>query len=118
MRRSLPGWLTQATQSLRLRLQTAQEQLATSDYTLHPDEDFSSLQAKAADEPDHVVPWSVRAMASWSWRLIVIGIAMAVLVYALYWMQIVVVPVLVAVLIAVLLDPVNQWQLRVLRFPL
>lgn len=91
--------------------------MSPADYTLHPGEDVRSLQAKASDEPAHVVPWSVRAMASWSWRLIIIGIAMAVLIYALYWMQIVVVPLLVAVLIAVLLDPINQWQRRVLRFP-
>ncbi|MDO5701082.1 MAG: AI-2E family transporter [Bowdeniella nasicola] len=83
----------------------------------HPDEEFVSFAAKADDDPDAVVPWSVRATAEWAWRTVVIVIALAMLVYAMYWMQIVVVPVLVATLIAVLLEPVNQFLRRYFHFP-
>lgn len=83
----------------------------------YPEEALVSVTAKKDDDPDAVVPWSVRAAAEWSWRVLLIITALAVLVYALYWMQIIVVPLLVATLIAVLLEPINQWLRRTLRFP-
>ena len=57
-------------------------------------------------EPDQVanaaleLPLGVRVAAAWSWRLILIGIAVAALVWLISQVAIIVIPVIVAMLIA------------------
>jgi predicted PurR-regulated permease PerM len=51
----------------------------------------------------------VRAAADWSWRLILIGAALAVLMWLLVQVKVVVVPVAIALLLAVLLGPVVRF---------
>ncbi|WP_166987201.1 AI-2E family transporter [Canibacter zhoujuaniae] len=52
------------------------------------------------------VPHGVRLAASWSWRLIVIGVAVAALFWLLVQIRVIVVPLLVAILLAALLHPI------------
>lgn len=61
------------------------------------------------------VPPSVRAAASWSWRLLLIGAALAVLLWLIAQLKVVVVPVAVALLLTVLLTPLVGWLHRRLR---
>ncbi|QGH68713.1 AI-2E family transporter [Pseudactinotalea sp. HY158] len=63
------------------------------------------------------VPRAVRASASWSWRFIVIVAAAALLVYFAVQLKTVVVPVMVAALVAALLLPVVRFLSDRLRFP-
>ncbi|WP_240646004.1 AI-2E family transporter [Georgenia sp. SYP-B2076] len=70
-------------------------------------------QASASD----AVPWSVRAAAAWSWRVLVLAAAAAVLVYLVITFKTIVVSVLVAILLSVLLDPVSSMLRRRLRLP-
>lgn len=63
------------------------------------------------------VPPSVRAAASWSWRLLLIGAALAVLLWLIAQLKVVVVPVAVALLLTVLLTPLVGWLHRRLRLP-
>jgi predicted PurR-regulated permease PerM len=58
------------------------------------------------------VPLGVRATAAWSWRLLVIAAALAVLVFLVVQVRIVVVPLVVAILLAALLDPLVNWLQR------
>ncbi|AEE47071.1 AI-2E family transporter [Cellulomonas fimi] len=64
---------------------------------------------------DHAVPPAVRAAASWSWRLLLIGAALAVLLWLIAQLKVVVVPVAVALLLTVLLAPLVGWLHRRLR---
>lgn len=52
------------------------------------------------------VPLGVRVAAAWSWRLILIGIALAALVWLVSQVAIIVIPVIVALLLSALLYPI------------
>ncbi|MBO3100500.1 AI-2E family transporter [Cellulomonas fengjieae] len=74
------------------------------------------------DEPGRTgdgqaVPPAVRNAAAWSWRLLLIGAGLAVLLWLLNELKVVVVPIAVAVLLAVLLTPFVGWLQRVTRMP-
>lgn len=72
----------------------------------------------APGEPErHAVTYPVRAASEWSWRVIVIGVAATALILALVQLKTVVVPVLVATLLASLLAPMAGWFHHRLRFP-
>jgi putative heme transporter len=55
------------------------------------------------------VPITVRAVASWSWRLLLIGAAVAGVLWLLATLKTIVVPVAVALLLTVLLTPVKRF---------
>src|SRR5699024_7337481 len=52
------------------------------------------------------IPVGVRRLAAWSWRLIVIVAASALLLWGLLQVTVIVIPVLIAVLLTVLLTPI------------
>jgi predicted PurR-regulated permease PerM len=54
---------------------------------------------------DEAVPRGVRIAGAWSWRLLVIGAAIAVFVFLIIQLRLIVVPVLIAVLVSALLVP-------------
>ncbi|MCL2849251.1 MAG: AI-2E family transporter [Micrococcales bacterium] len=66
--------------------------------------------------PSHPVTPAVRAAASWSWRLLAIGLAVAGGVWIVAQLLVIVVPVAVALLLTVLLHPavtfLNRWMPR------
>ncbi|PZF88100.1 AI-2E family transporter [Micromonospora endophytica] len=62
---------------------------------------------------DSDVPRALRIAAAWSWRLIVIGVVGWALLRLLGTIRVVVVPLLVALLLAALLAPAVSWLLRV-----
>lgn len=58
------------------------------------------------------VPHSVRVAAAWSWRIVVIAAALAVLGIVIVKLHIVAVPVMVALLLAAALHPIVVWLER------
>ncbi len=68
-------------------------------------------------EADHPVPTSVRAAAAWSWRVLAILGVIGVLLLLLAVSKVLWVPVVVALLLTVLLNPVVDLLCRRLRFP-
>lgn len=73
--------------------------------------------APAPSQPIESVSWSLRVAAAWSWRLLVVLATGSLLVYLLYQLQIIVVPVLVALLLTVLLAKPTDFLVNRLRFP-
>ncbi|MDO5034260.1 MAG: AI-2E family transporter [Actinomycetaceae bacterium] len=65
---------------------------------------------------DHV-SWPLRVAAAWSWRMLVVILGVAVVAYGLSYITMIAIPVALAVLIAVLLDPVNRFFRRRLSMP-
>lgn len=63
------------------------------------------------------VPSAVSAVAAWSWRVLIIAIAITAAVMVLTQLKTVVVPILVAVLLASLLAPAVAWLSRRLHVP-
>lgn len=59
------------------------------------------------------VPLGMRIAASWSWRLIIIGVVVAALLWMVVQVRIVVIPLLVAILLTALLRPVVNWVMKV-----
>lgn len=53
------------------------------------------------------VPYGIRLAASWSWRLVVIAVAVGLLLWAAVILKVLVIPVVIAVLVAALLSPVQ-----------
>lgn len=64
--------------------------------------DEQRRQAGAEDE----VPLGVRVAAAWSWRLILIGAAVAALLWLIVQVRVLVVPLMVALLLTALLQPI------------
>lgn len=55
------------------------------------------------------LPLGVRVAAAWSWRLIAIGLACAALLWLIAQVRIIVIPVLIAILLTALLEPIVRW---------
>lgn len=79
-----------------------------------PEPDESAAPDPAATTS---VPRSVREAASWSWRLLLIGAAFALFGWLVATLQVIVVPVAVALLLAVILTPLRAFLERTLRVP-
>ncbi|MDT0165232.1 AI-2E family transporter [Actinotalea sp. AC32] len=71
----------------------------------------------AERSPTDSVPRSVHVAAAWSWRLIVIAVGLAIVVLGMSVSKVIWVPVVVALLLTVLLNPVADALERYLRFP-
>lgn len=55
------------------------------------------------------LPLGIRVAAAWSWRLILIGLALAGVLWLIVQVRIIVIPVLIAILLTALLTPVVNW---------
>ena len=75
--------------------------------------DCGRVKAHGAD----AVPGSIQTAAAWSWRVLLIGLAVTASVYVLGMFQLIVVPVALSVLFAVLLAPVVRLLTVTLRLP-
>ncbi|WP_285884992.1 AI-2E family transporter [Georgenia satyanarayanai] len=69
------------------------------------------------DSAELAVPLPVRAAAAWSWRVLAIAAAAALVGYLVVVFKTVVVAFVVAILLAVLLDPVSAWLRKRMRVP-
>ncbi|MGH3663655.1 MAG: AI-2E family transporter [Micromonosporaceae bacterium] len=67
--------------------------------------DGEHLLAPLSRRDDVMVSRGVRIGAAWSWRLLVIGVAVATAVWLLVYVRLVVIPLVVALLLAALLEP-------------
>ena len=71
----------------------------------------STLAAQTKINKD--VPYGLTVAAAWSWRLVAVVIGIGVVVYLLGFVSLVVIPILVAALLATLLAPVFQAMRRI-----
>lgn len=62
------------------------------------------------------VSWSLRVAAAWSWRALVVGLLLVTLGYGIVHLAGVVLPILLGLLMALILDPLNGF-LRRIRLP-
>ncbi|MGR0318320.1 AI-2E family transporter [Agromyces sp. ZXT2-3] len=58
------------------------------------------------------VPFGMRVAAAWSWRLLLVGGVLAVVIFLVIQLRLVIIPVLVAILISALLVPFSQFLQR------
>jgi putative heme transporter len=67
-----------------------------------------------APRPDATesVPFGMRIAAAWSWRLLLVGGVLAVVIFLIIQLRLIVIPVLVAVLLGALLVPFSQFLQR------
>ena len=69
------------------------------------------------DDVRAAVPRPVRVSAAWSWRLLLMAAALAVLLWVLAALKTVIVPVAIALLVTIVLTPVVRWLQRRARLP-
>src|SRR5690625_1142619 len=69
------------------------------------DEPAHAVSGGGEAQAEHPVPAPVRALAEWSWRLLVIAAALAILVVGLWYVRVVTFPLVAAALLAALLGP-------------
>ncbi|MFC4016882.1 AI-2E family transporter [Micromonospora sp. GCM10011542] len=74
------------------------------------------LHNSTISRDDADVPHALRIAAAWSWRLIVVGIVVWVLLRIVGTIRIVIIPLAIALLLSALLAPAVGWLLRA-RFP-
>ena len=61
---------------------------------------------RAVDNAAVELPLGVRLAAAWSWRLIVIGVAVAAMLWLIVQVRIIVIPLVIAILLTALLQPI------------
>lgn len=59
------------------------------------------------------LPLGIRVASAWSWRLIVIGVALAGFLWLVVQVRIIIIPLLVAILLTALLAPIVHWFQRI-----
>lgn len=72
---------------------------------------------RTGDKVEEHVAWSLRVAAAWSWRTLIVAAMIFLIGYLLSYVYIFVVPILLALLFAVLLDPFNRLMRKKLKFP-
>jgi predicted PurR-regulated permease PerM len=72
----------------------------------------SDVHPSTVSRDDTEVPHGLRVAAAWSWRLLVIGALAVAIIYIVGRVRIVVVPLVIAMLLAALLSPVVTFLLR------
>ncbi len=65
-----------------------------------------------AETVDETLPRGVRLAGAWSWRLLVIGAVIAVAIFLIVQLRLIVIPVLIAILLAALLVPFKDFLIR------
>lgn len=58
------------------------------------------------------VPTGLAVAAAWSWRLLIVGVVIAVVLYLLSYVTVVVIPVAISFLLAAMLQPPAAWLIR------
>jgi predicted PurR-regulated permease PerM len=74
-----------------------------------------AVQPAAQSETQRVddsIPKGVLLASAWSWRLLLIGAAIAVLVFVIAQLRLIFIPVMVAILLSALLVPLKEWLMR------
>ncbi|MFT4231485.1 MAG: AI-2E family transporter [Leucobacter sp.] len=61
------------------------------------------------EDAAHELPLGIRVAAAWSWRLILIGLAVAGFLWLVVQVRIIVIPLLIAILLTALLAPIVHW---------
>lgn len=73
---------------------------------------FEALRVRVTTAPDdNAVPRALRVTTAYAWRLIVIAVAAAGVVWLVMELKLLVIPILIALLITALLFPVFSWML-------
>lgn len=66
-----PDWIRKIARTSKMKMvESAERVRVAGNANRFPEEALVSVNAKTDDDPDAVVPWSVRAAAEWSWRLL------------------------------------------------
>jgi predicted PurR-regulated permease PerM len=71
-----------------------------------------ATQTETVRDAAESVPYAVRVAAAWSWRLLLVGGVLAVVIFLIIQLRLVVIPVLVAILISALLVPFSEFLQR------
>lgn len=72
-------------------------------------EEHVNPEAETRGDAATELPLGVRVAAAWSWRLILIGLALAGFLWLVVQVRVIVVPLLIAILLTALLAPVVHW---------
>jgi predicted PurR-regulated permease PerM len=75
----------------------------------HPDGAPATPSAAPRDPAGPLTPAWLRASSEWTWRLLLVGFGVVALLYALGFLRVVVLPVIVALLLTTLLLPPKRW---------
>ncbi|KUF06389.1 AI-2E family transporter [Leucobacter sp. G161] len=73
---------------------------------LTPDQESPTKRA------EQELPLGMRVAAAWSWRLIIIAVAVGGLIWGIVQVRIIVIPLLIAILLTALLNPLVEWFVR------
>ncbi|GAA1326144.1 AI-2E family transporter [Nonlabens tegetincola] len=68
--------------------------------------------ASPTQRAEQELPLGMRVAAAWSWRLIIIAAAVGGLIWGIVQVRIIVIPLLIAILLTALLNPVVDWFIR------
>ncbi|QWW20199.1 AI-2E family transporter [Schaalia sp. 19OD2882] len=79
--------------------------------------EFHASESLRDESAQSAVPWSLRVAAAMSWRAIVVAAAAAGLAWIAVQLSFILLPLAIALLLAVLISPMVEWMHRRLRFP-
>ncbi|MDO5494164.1 MAG: AI-2E family transporter [bacterium] len=73
--------------------------------------------ARVKNAPEIEVPWSIRVMAAWSWRSLVIILVAVAAVFLVIQLSQIIIPTIIAVFLTVALEPLARFFRNTLKFP-
>lgn len=76
------------------------------------DDESRQPAVEATPEVSEGIPYGVRLAAAWSWRLLLMGGVLAVIIFLIIQLRLIIIPILVAVLIGALLVPFSAFLQR------
>ena len=76
------------------------------------DDESRPPAVEAPPEVSDGIPYGVRLAAAWSWRLLLMGGVLAVIIFLIIQLRLIIIPILVAVLIGALLVPFSAFLQR------
>jgi len=77
---------------------------------------FGTPKPRPVDSDGLEVPPGIARATEWAWRILVIGAAFALVLFVLVQLNFIVIPLVIAILLAALASPLNELLLK-LRFP-
>src|SRR4051812_24636607 len=107
------AWIDELRQRARARLEAADDE-RTPPFVAEADLGNATpvVMVDASPKIEDGLPRAVRVAGAWSWRVILFIAAIYLLLRVVALLRIVVIPVLVAILLAALFQPVTAWLRR------
>ncbi|WP_127502169.1 AI-2E family transporter [Actinoplanes solisilvae] len=103
------AWMDEVRERARARIEQARQGVGAPPFAEDPRVTPVVMVDAAPRDEDNLVPRPIRVAAAWAWRIVLFFALGWVLIRGLSHLDVVLIPVLIAILLAALFQPVSAW---------